>query len=163
MKKIAAQQVDASEVTALRELYRHEMNCQIVHDSWLRRGFVAAFLFLIEGKIAGYGTITVGGLIEAVMVNEFYVLPAYRVVAVWDRPKISTFLSPLSNSFVCIRFAFLQNELCLRLCFIKLIQRITSRPHPVARRGGASAERATNTFAFERLAREHVRRHFGIR
>jgi hypothetical protein len=29
---------DFKDLTEMRELYRHEMNCQIVHDSFARRG-----------------------------------------------------------------------------------------------------------------------------
>ena len=47
--------VPLEEVLPLRELYRREMNCQIVHDSLPRRGFGDLFLLRSDGRLAGYG------------------------------------------------------------------------------------------------------------
>jgi hypothetical protein len=41
------------DVLPLRELYRREMNCQIVHDSLPRRGFGDLFLLRSDGRLAG--------------------------------------------------------------------------------------------------------------
>lgn len=79
--KFEARQVARADILALRELYRQEMNCQIVHDSWLQRGFAAPYLLLCEGAFAGYGAVTIGPVLEAGMVHEFYVLPRYRAAA----------------------------------------------------------------------------------
>lgn len=73
--------VELAEILELRDLYRQEMNCQIVHDAWPRRGFVAPHLLLVEGKIAGYGTVTVGEVFEPGTLNEFYLLPSHRNLA----------------------------------------------------------------------------------
>ncbi len=80
--KVEVRQIEPAEILALRELYRQEMNCQVVHDSWLRRGFAAPYLHLLEGKVAGYGAVTVGEVIEPGMVHEFYLLPSHRAAAV---------------------------------------------------------------------------------
>jgi GNAT superfamily N-acetyltransferase len=70
--------VPLEEILPLRELYRQEMNCQIVHDSLPRRGFGNLFLLRRDGRIAGYGFV-MGYLGEPKdMIQEFYVLPAYR-------------------------------------------------------------------------------------
>ncbi|NUO78640.1 GNAT family N-acetyltransferase [candidate division KSB1 bacterium] len=74
--------VELAEIGALRDLYRQEMNCQIVHDSWPRRGLVAPHLLCVDGKVAGYGTVTIGEVIEPGTVNEFYLLPSYRTHAI---------------------------------------------------------------------------------
>lgn len=71
--------VDA--IHALREAYRREMNCQIVHDSWHARGFTRSFLFSVGEQAVGYGS--VGGVQEApkTIVKEFFLLPPYREIA----------------------------------------------------------------------------------
>jgi hypothetical protein len=38
------------EILALRDLYRREMNCQIVHDSYHQRGFTDSYLIRIDGR-----------------------------------------------------------------------------------------------------------------
>jgi hypothetical protein len=69
------------ETLAMRELYRKEMNCQIVHDSWYKRGWTDAYLLQLDGRVVGYGL--VGGVRanpkDAII--EFYVLPIHRGVA----------------------------------------------------------------------------------
>ncbi len=80
--KIETKQIELAEVLALRELYRQEMNCQIVHDAWLQREFSAPYLLLHENTVAGYAAVTREGVLAAGMVHEFYLLPAYRAFAV---------------------------------------------------------------------------------
>ena len=75
---ITVSPVPLEEVVPLRELYRQEMNCQIIHDSLPRRGFGNLFLLRRDGRIAGYGFV-MGYLDEPKdMIQEFYVLPALR-------------------------------------------------------------------------------------
>jgi hypothetical protein len=47
--------VPLQEVQPLRQLYRREMGCQIVHDSLPGRGFGDLLLIRIDGRVAGYG------------------------------------------------------------------------------------------------------------
>jgi GNAT superfamily N-acetyltransferase len=70
--------VPLEEVLPLRELYRREMNCQIVHDSLPRRGFGDLFLLRSDGRPAGYGFVMGYQGEPRDMIREFYVLPAYR-------------------------------------------------------------------------------------
>ena len=51
---ISVTPVPLAEVLPLRELYRQEMNCQIVHDSLPGRGFGNLFLLRLDGRAAGY-------------------------------------------------------------------------------------------------------------
>ena len=37
--QITVIRAEPAAITPLRDLYRHEMHCQIIHDSFLRRGF----------------------------------------------------------------------------------------------------------------------------
>jgi len=74
-------EVRVGAILALREEYRREMNCQIVHDSWHARGFTRSFLFTLEEQAVGYGS--VGGVQEdpKTIVKEFFLLPPYRELA----------------------------------------------------------------------------------
>ncbi len=71
--------VAVEEITPLRELHRQSMNCQIMHDSFPRRGFSDAYLLRVEGRVAGYGLVANVHWPETV--HEFYPLPAYRAAA----------------------------------------------------------------------------------
>jgi GNAT superfamily N-acetyltransferase len=68
-------------VRPLRELHRREMNCQIVLDSWLGRGWADAYLLRVDGRVVGYGL--VGGVRANPKdtITEFYVLPPDRGAA----------------------------------------------------------------------------------
>jgi GNAT superfamily N-acetyltransferase len=73
--------VPPEEVRTLRDLYRKEMNCQIVLDSWHGRGWTDSYLFRREDRVVGYGL--VGGVRgdPKDVIMEFYVLPAHRADA----------------------------------------------------------------------------------
>lgn len=60
----------------MREGYRAEAGCQIVHDSILRRGMADAYLLRGDGKAAGYGG--VWNQLDPGRVMEFYVSPELR-------------------------------------------------------------------------------------
>jgi GNAT superfamily N-acetyltransferase len=68
-------------ILPLRELYRQEMNCQIVHDSWHRRGFTDSYLIKLDGGVAGYGSVGGVGDEPKDLIKEFYVLPVHRAAA----------------------------------------------------------------------------------
>lgn len=70
--------VPLEEILPLRELYRREMNCQIVHDSLPSRGFGDLFLLRADGRVAGYGFVMGYRGEPRDLAREFYVLPAYR-------------------------------------------------------------------------------------
>ena len=64
------------DILPLRDLYRREMNCQIIHDSFARRGFSDPYLIRVEGRIAGYGLVARQHFPETV--HEFYTSLAAR-------------------------------------------------------------------------------------
>ncbi len=68
------------DILSLREIFRQEMNCQIVHDSLhSREGWTQPYLFTAGGAAVGYGSIAVGGpWKDKPTVFEFYVLPEHR-------------------------------------------------------------------------------------
>jgi GNAT superfamily N-acetyltransferase len=78
--------VDVSLVTleavqGLRELYRQEMNCQIVHDSLHARFFTDIYLIRENDRVAGYGCVMSGESESRDLIKEFYVLPVHRARA----------------------------------------------------------------------------------
>jgi GNAT superfamily N-acetyltransferase len=67
-------------ILPLRELYRAELNCQIVYDnSHVRDNCVEWHLVHLNGEVAGYGIVWIGpyGMPKG-SVGEFYVRPAFR-------------------------------------------------------------------------------------
>jgi GNAT superfamily N-acetyltransferase len=76
---VEVSRVEVNDIMPLRELYRHEMNCQIIHDSFPRRGFSDAYLIRVAGRIAGYGLVANKHYPDTV--NEFHTFPAYRAAA----------------------------------------------------------------------------------
>jgi GNAT superfamily N-acetyltransferase len=79
--KIEVSPVALEEILPLRDLYRQEMNCQIVHDSLPGRGFGNLYLFRVEGRVAGYGFVMGYRGQPKDIIGEFYVLPALRAAA----------------------------------------------------------------------------------
>lgn len=77
---IAATQSSSREVLPLREQFRREMNCQIVHDSIHRRpGWAITYLLSVDGTPAGFGSIAVAGpWTDKPTIFEFYVAPEHR-------------------------------------------------------------------------------------
>ena len=71
---------DVQAILSLRDMYRHEMNCQIVHDSLHSRpGWTQSYALYIDEAVVGYGAILVGGPWQgSKTVFEFYVSPPYR-------------------------------------------------------------------------------------
>lgn len=66
-----------------RDLYRQEMNCQIIHDSLHRReGWTQSFQLRIGGTAVGYGAVAVAGpWKDKPTMFEFFVAPPYRAQA----------------------------------------------------------------------------------
>ena len=81
--KVAARPVAVAEIASLRELYRAEMACQIVHDSLhVRPGWTEAHLLEVDGATAGYGSLAVAGpWTGSRVIFEWYVQPSLRVRA----------------------------------------------------------------------------------
>jgi GNAT superfamily N-acetyltransferase len=78
---IAARLSELTEIGPLREEYRNEMNCQIVHDSiHSRPGWTREYALDLEGEIVGYGSLAVAGpWRDAPALYEFYVRPEHRM------------------------------------------------------------------------------------
>jgi GNAT superfamily N-acetyltransferase len=67
------------DVEALRELYRQEANCQMIHDSFLTRGLADPYLLEVNGRLAGYAAVS--NRYPQGRLMEFYTLPALRAFA----------------------------------------------------------------------------------
>lgn len=78
---ITARPTELPEIAYLREQYRQEMDCQIVHDSIHGRpGWTREFALDIDGQVAGYGSLAVAGpWREAPTLYEFHVQPPHRL------------------------------------------------------------------------------------
>jgi GNAT superfamily N-acetyltransferase len=78
--EISAKPVRVQAILPWRELYRQEMDCQIVHDSLhSREGWTQPYLLTPGGTVAGYGSILVGGPWTGKRTAfEFYVVPEQR-------------------------------------------------------------------------------------
>jgi RimJ/RimL family protein N-acetyltransferase len=77
---VTATTASADDVQPLRERYREEMNCQVVHDSiHRRRGWTGTYALKVEGATAGFGSKAVGGpWTDKPTIFELYILPEYR-------------------------------------------------------------------------------------
>jgi GNAT superfamily N-acetyltransferase len=69
-----------STIQHLRDIYRHEMHCQIIHDSLHDRpGWTTPYLLSIGGSAAGYGAVAhAGPWKDKPTIFEFFVLPTQR-------------------------------------------------------------------------------------
>jgi L-amino acid N-acyltransferase YncA len=81
----SARPATVEEIDRWRDLYRREMNCQIVHDSiHARPGWTQPYRFEVNGSPAGYGSLLIGGPWTGTRtIFEFYVAPQFRF-AVFD-------------------------------------------------------------------------------
>ena len=70
--------VPLAAILAMREEYRREMHCQIVHDSWHARGFTDSYLLSMQGEIVGYGAVGGAPNEPKDTVKEFFVRSAFR-------------------------------------------------------------------------------------
>jgi len=78
--ELSVKQTAFEEIKPWRDLYRQEMNCQIIHDSiHCRPGWTVEYFLRAGGAPAGYGSVAVAGpWKERPTIYEFYVLPHCR-------------------------------------------------------------------------------------
>jgi GNAT superfamily N-acetyltransferase len=68
-------------ILEMREAYRREMDCQIVHDSWHARGFTRSYLLQLDGAVVGYGAVGGAPHDPRDTVKEFHVAREHRAEA----------------------------------------------------------------------------------
>ncbi len=78
--QLSALLVSVDDILRWRDLFRQEMNCQIIHDSiHSRPGWTMEYLLKVGAAVAGYGSIAVSGpWKDKPTAYEFYVLPQFR-------------------------------------------------------------------------------------
>jgi GNAT superfamily N-acetyltransferase len=79
-RMVSAQPVPLATLLPWRDAYRHEMNCQVIHDSIHDRGGWSREYLLTDGGAAvGYGSVAVAGpWKDKPTAYEFYVVPSAR-------------------------------------------------------------------------------------
>src|SRR3954453_7805150 len=77
---LSARKPSLEEIAHFRELYRREMNCQIMGDSLhTRPGWTQSWLLLADGQPVGHGTIALAGpWKDKPTAVEFFILPTQR-------------------------------------------------------------------------------------
>ena len=77
---VATRRAEFSEIEAMRDIYRQEMNCQIIHDSiHSRQGWTEEYVLTDDGVSVGYGSVAVSGpWKEKPTLYEYFVLPQFR-------------------------------------------------------------------------------------
>ena len=77
---LSARPTTLDEIAHFRELYRREMNCQVMFDSLhTRPGWTRSCLLLANAEPAGYGTIAIAGpWKDKPTATEFFILPQHR-------------------------------------------------------------------------------------
>jgi ribosomal protein S18 acetylase RimI-like enzyme len=80
---ITARRAEQSEIAVMRDHYRSEMSCQIVHDSIHRReGWTLEYVFEADDESIGYGSVAVAGpWKDKPTFFEFFVMPLHRLHA----------------------------------------------------------------------------------
>lgn len=78
--QLSAKQTNLEQIVPWRDLYREEMNCQIIHDSiHSRSGWTVEYLLSAAGAPVGYGSVAVAGpWNDKPSLYEFFVLPQFR-------------------------------------------------------------------------------------
>lgn len=81
--KIDVVPVEFKGIESLRDLYRQEMNCQIVHDSNpSKKDCSQSYRISVNARLVGYGCVWIGSnWMEKDTIFEFFLLPIYRTFA----------------------------------------------------------------------------------
>ena len=76
----SAHRVTFEQIAPWRDIYRHEMNCQIIHDDiHARTGWTEEYALRAGEAVVGYGSVAVAGpWKEKPTIYEFFVAPNFR-------------------------------------------------------------------------------------
>jgi GNAT superfamily N-acetyltransferase len=78
---ITVEEVALDAILPMRDEYRREMNCQIVHDSWHARGFTRSYECRVDDDVVGYGSVGGAPRDPKDTAKEFFVRPSVRRLA----------------------------------------------------------------------------------
>ena len=102
---LSATRVELEAIRPWRDMYRHEMNCQIIHDDiHARSGWTHEYALMVGDTVAGYGSVAVAGpWKEKPTIYEFYLAPnfcgrAFDLFEVFCAASGAKFLEVQSNS-----------------------------------------------------------------
>ena len=126
---IRVRQVELPDIASLRDAFRAEMNCQIVHDSiHVRPGWTREFLLADGDSAIGYGSVAVEGpWRNRPTVYEFYVVPEQRSRAF---PLFEAFLAEsLPQAFEVQTSDTLTTTMCLTFARDIGTERVVFRDH----------------------------------
>ena len=126
---ISVRRVELPEIASLRDAFRAEMNCQIVHDSiHARPGWTREFLLADGDSAVGYGSVAVAGpWRDRPTVYEFYVVPEHRSRAF---PLFEAFLAEsLPQAFEVQTSDALSTTMCLTFARDIGTERVVFRDH----------------------------------
>jgi GNAT superfamily N-acetyltransferase len=78
--ELSAKAASPRDILPWRDMYRLEMDCQIIHDSiHSRQGWTQEYFLCAEGTTVGYGSVAIAGPWKGKpTVYEFYVVPHHR-------------------------------------------------------------------------------------
>ncbi len=78
---ISVRRCKLTEIVSLRQLYREEMDCQIIHESLHNRpGWTVEYVLDLNGAAVGYGSVAIGGpWTDSHALYEFYVRDECRI------------------------------------------------------------------------------------
>ena len=78
---IRVRRVELIDISAMREMYRENMRCQIIHDSiHTRAGWTREYLITVDDTVAGYGSVAVlGPWTDKPTLYEFFVLEEHNL------------------------------------------------------------------------------------
>ncbi len=93
---IQIQAVATDKILPLRQRFKQEMNCQIVHDALHKRpGWTNSYLLFVDDEIAGYASVAVGGPWEKQpALFEYYLHASFKSKSFDLFEAILTNLSP---------------------------------------------------------------------
>jgi GNAT superfamily N-acetyltransferase len=102
---LSAKRVELEAIRPWRDMYRHEMNCQIIHDDiHARNGWTEEYALEVGSAIVGYGSVAVAGpWREKHTIYEFYIVPnfcgrAFDLFEVFREVSKAKFMEVQSNS-----------------------------------------------------------------
>lgn len=77
---ISVRECELRQIERFRDIYRHEMNCQIIHDSIHGRlGWTREYALFMNETLAGYGSVAISGpWRDTPTLYEFFVIQPWR-------------------------------------------------------------------------------------
>lgn len=118
---IEAREAELRDIESMRDIYRQEMNCQIIHDSiHSRPGWTQEYLLVEGGTNVGYGSVAVSGpWKEKPTVYEFFVLPP-------NRPRLFDLFMGLVTASAATMIETQSNDPLLTIMLHTFSQNVTS-------------------------------------